>query len=433
MALLTLDKSLIWHPFTQEKTADERICIVRGEGAYLFDESGKKYLDLISSWWVNLHGHGRSEIAEAIYRQARSLEHVMFAGFTHQPAVELCQKIKKILPIDGLNKFFFSDNGSTAVEISMKIAYQFWKNQGFEKKVFLALEGGYHGDTFGTMSASKSSNFHNQFENFFYEFEFISVVYFSQKSDLELVMNQESVILQKLELYLQNNHSRISAFLAEPLVQGANGMKMYRAEFLNKIVLLVKSYNILIILDEVMTGFGRIGRTFAFNHCDFIPDMICLSKGLTGGFLPMALTITSDEIYDVFLDNDYSKSLAHGHSYTANPLGCAAGIASIDLLLREETQNQIQKLSVCHLRGLQLLNDEFVENKRSLGTISAFSFRDCVDFSKIRSVFLKNSLVLRPLGRECYVLPPYCIDLNDLLNAYKRVNEILDDLHRKIV
>jgi adenosylmethionine-8-amino-7-oxononanoate aminotransferase len=237
--------------------------------------------------------------------------------------------------------------------------------------------------------------------------------------------------LKKIDIYLSDNFRRIAAFIAEPLVQGANGMMMYRAEFLNKLVKLLKTYNILIILDEVMTGFGRTGKNFAFNYCNFTPDMICLSKGLTGGFLPMALTITSKEIYNAFLDDNYSKAFSHGHSYTANPLGCIAGIASLDLLLLDETQEKITEISRIHKYGLSLINDDFVENKRLLGTISAFSIKNCINYKEIGKNFLKAGLLIRPLGKECYILPPYCIDLDELLDAYREINKILKNLYVK--
>ncbi len=277
------DKKIIWHPFTQEKTAAEVIAITNAKGSYIYDESGKAYLDLISSWWVNLHGHAHPDIAEAIYEQALKLEHVIFAGFTHSPAVDLCEDLQEILPYE-LNRFFFSDNGSTSVEVALKMAYQYWSNQGLkEKNLFLSFDGGYHGDTFGAMSVGSRSGFHNSFSDLF--FKVLTIPYPQTWDDDSEIDLKEENALSLLRNHLREHGSKIAAFILEPLVQGASGMKMCRPEFLVKLIAEVREHKILVIFDEVMTGFSRTGSYFALSQIGIIPDFLCLSKGITGGFL----------------------------------------------------------------------------------------------------------------------------------------------------
>jgi adenosylmethionine-8-amino-7-oxononanoate aminotransferase len=426
------DKNLIWHPFTQEKNSELPLLIEKASGSYVFDSNGKKYLDAISSWWVNLHGHSHPKIAKAIYEQALNLEHIIFAGFTHKPAVTLCEKLSEILP-NNLKKFFFSDNGSTSVEIALKMTYQYWfnKNQNKEKKLFLTLKNDYHGDTFGAMSASLSSNFHKNFEDLFFEFHFIDTSYdYLESQNYGELIEKEEKILQDLEDFLEINYWRIASFICEPLIQGANGMTTYRPEFLNKLANLLKKYEILIIFDEVMTGFGRTGKNFAFEYCNFVPDIICLSKGLTGGFLPMALTITTNNIYDAFLSDHYSTSLAHGHSYTANPLGCAAAIASLELLLEEQTQNQIQMIQKTHKNEILNLKNSthgLLKDFRNFGTISAFTITDKISISnsELKKIFLDKGLILRPIQKNLYILPPYCITELELKDCYEKIKNVI--------
>lgn len=426
------DKELIWHPFTQEKTADLSLFVEKAYGSYLYDANGKKYLDTISSWWVNLHGHSHPKIAKAIYDQASTLEHVIFAGFTHSPAVTLCKKLKNILP-NNLTKFFFSDNGSTAVEIALKMTYQYWlnKNGNKEKKLFLTLKNDYHGDTFGGMSASLTSEYHRAFEDLFFEFHFLDAPYdFPDNQTEEELLEKEEKTLLHIDEFLQTNYWRIASFICEPLIQGANGMTTYRPEFLNRLCELMKKYEILVIFDEVMTGFGRTGKNFAFEYCNFTPDIICISKGLTGGFLPMALTITTNNVYDAFLDDEHGKSLAHGHSYTANPLGCAAAIASLELLLEINTQNQIKIINKTHKEQSAILKKktiEFLKDFRILGTISAFTITDKIKTENkiLKKLFLDSGLVIRPLKKNIYILPPYCTTENELIDCYNKIGDII--------
>ncbi|WP_370931670.1 adenosylmethionine--8-amino-7-oxononanoate transaminase [Bartonella sp. DGB1] len=426
MSLVQRDKNLIWHPFTQEKTAREILAITSGKGAYLYDENGKGYLDLISSWWVNLHGHAQPDIAQAIYQQSQKLEHVIFAGFTHEPAINLCDALKAMLP-DQLTKFFFSDNGSTAVEVALKMSYQYWKNLGHtNKNIFVSFEGGYHGDTFGAMSVGSQSGFHDVFSDLF--FKTTSIYFPATWENDPLVEEKEQKSLTQLEIYLAENHNNIAAFILEPLIQGASGMRFCRPVFLNKFINILKNYDILIIFDEIMTGFGRTGSYFAFQQLDNItPDFLCLSKGLTGGFLPLALTITNKKIYNAFLSDNINKAFLHGHSYTANPLACAAANCSLELLQQDSCQKKLLTLPELHKKGLDILcKNPKISQLRYKGTISAFNVEISVDkINQLKQQFIQASLLIRPLGKTIYLLPPYCITEKELINAYERIDEIL--------
>ncbi|MDR1591001.1 MAG: adenosylmethionine--8-amino-7-oxononanoate transaminase [Puniceicoccales bacterium] len=405
----------IWQPFTQEKTTATPLKIVRGEGVYLFDERGKRYLDMISSWWTNILGHGNGEVAEAIYRQARILEHVIFAGFTHSPAEKLCHELAKFLP-KNLECFFFSDDGSTAVEIAIKMAYQYFVNLNKQKRnIYINLAGGYHGDTLGAMSAAGNhSRYHATFSEFFFETFSIDFPHSSQ---------DEAVAIEKLKIFLKQNNERVCALIVEPLVQGASGMKMYRHEFLDQIVCEARKYEIIVIFDEVMTGFFRLGTMFAIDQCVEKPDIICLSKGLTGGFLPLALTVANCKIYNAFLSDDWRRAFLHGHSYTANPIACAAAIQTIEILQREEIQQNIGKIIRGHEINLQKLDHIF--HKRQCGTIAAFEVESTEKARIIAKKALQNSIILRPIGRTIYFMPPYCTTVENLKYVYKKIRQYI--------
>jgi adenosylmethionine-8-amino-7-oxononanoate aminotransferase len=429
MTLSERDKKLIWHPFTQEKTAPEVISIKRALGSYLYDDNDKAYLDLISSWWVNLHGHAHPEIAKSIYEQAKTVEHVIFAGFTHEPAIHLCEGLQTLLPRD-LCKFFFSDNGSTAVEVALKMAYQYWHNLGApQKTTFLSFEGGYHGDTFGAMSVGAKSGFHTAFKELF--FNVLSIPYPDTWEDDKEVEFKEQKALTVLQGYLEDHHGKIAAFILEPLVQGASGMRVCRPHFIKEVITLVRKNNILVIFDEVMTGFGRTGTYFALNHLEITPDFLCLSKGITGGFLPLALTVTHDKIYEAFLGDDFKTAFAHGHSYTANPLACRAAVTSLSLLKSVECQDAIKNLNTMHRKGIEALKSQCprVEKTRIMGTIAAFDIKESADvMPSVKSYFLAQGMLLRPLGHTVYVLPPYCLTSQELEGAYSKIIGIINSL-----
>lgn len=418
----TAEKSIqhIWHPFTQMQQANAPIAIAYGKGAKLISEDGKEYIDAISSWWVNIHGHSHPHIAKRIAEQAATLEHCMLAGFTHKPAVELAERLLAILP--GMSKVFFSDNGSTAVEVGLKMAIQYRYNLGHEKSQIIALEDAYHGDTFGSMSSAARSPFSKAFDPYLFDVKHLP----------SPVDGHEGEFLENLEKTLKS--AETSIFIYEPLVLGAGGMLMYQPEVLNSALLLCNQYNAITIADEVMTGFGRTGKIFASDHCAVKPDIICLSKGLTGGTLPMAITACKQKIYNAFLSSDKMKTFFHGHSFTGNPMGCAASLASLDILERPETLENIQNITISHLHFAETLKQTSkVKNVRQQGTILAFDvltnqadgyFNDIKD--QLYTGFLKERIILRPLGNTIYIMPPYCITKSELEHVYKGILKVLD-------
>lgn len=346
--LAKIDKQIIWHPITQDKIADLPLIIKAGVGPYLIDQDDKKYLDLISSWWVNLHGHANPYIANAIYEQALKLEQVIFAGFSHEPAINLCMGLQKILP-ESLKRFFFSDNGSSTIEVAIKMAFQYWFNQKiYNKRSYISFAGGYHGDTLGAMSVGQS-HLHSVFGQLLFKNHHIPFPQtWNGDQDVEL---KEEISLNALQEIIKKHGEEIIALMVEPLVQGANGMQICRPSFLEQICRLTRDAGILVIFDEVMTGFGRTGKNFAFEHINFVPDIICLSKGLTGGFLPLALTVTTEKIFEAFWGNNMQVAFTHSHSYTANPLGCAAAIASLELLVKSRTIENINTIKEANSTG----------------------------------------------------------------------------------
>ena len=425
MNLSARDAAHIWHPFTQHRLADLPLPIKKGSGSYLYDENGKSYLDLISSWWVNLHGHAHPEIARAIYDQALELEHVIFSGFTHEPAVRLAELLLQMLP-PHFGKIFFSDNGSTAVETALKMSYQYWQNKGeTQRQVFLGFQGGYHGDTFGAMSVSQSAESTQRFRDLLFGSKIFSFPEIATTDALTLAL--EADVLTSLDEYLRDHHHTVVAMIIEPLVQGFTGMRMCTPRFVHALDQLLKSYGILTIYDEVMTGFGRTGKHFGCLVADTKPDFICVAKGITGGFLPLAATACTDEIYQAFLGDTMSQALLHGHSYTANPLGCAAALASCEILLRPETQQQIAMIGSVHQSFVPQLNaNPALEKVRVTGTIAAFNLKQQLGYlSKssydLRNRFAEQGLLLRPFGQVIYLLPPYCITETELTQAYHTI------------
>lgn len=421
MNLAERDQAVIWHPYTQMKSASPPIPIVRGEGAYLIDENGKRYLDAVSSWWVNLHGHAHPYIAEKVAEQLHTLEHVIFAGFTHQPAVELAERLLKLLP-GRQEKVFYSDNGSTAVEVGMKMAFQYWHNKEKPRTRIIALENAYHGDTFGAMSASARSAFTAPFSPMLFEVDFIPL----PTSD-----NLEEVKQKLKELIAAGEHA---AFLFEPLVQGAGGMLMYEATHLDDLISICRSQDILIIADEVMTGFGRTGKLFACNYLQQSPDIFCLSKGLTGGTMAFGATTCTQKIYDAFLSDDRLKTFFHGHSYTGNPLACTAGLASLDLIEEPSFMDNLQRIHEQHLAFREkVLPMPYVRDCRCAGTILALEFRTDEKYSYFSSMrdglytyFLEKGILCRPLGNLIYLIPPYCITNEELHYLYNTIENALD-------
>jgi adenosylmethionine-8-amino-7-oxononanoate aminotransferase len=416
---------MIWRPFTQEKTAPAPVKIVKGDGVYLISEDGRKFADMISGWFVNIHGHANPEIAEAVANQAKTLEHVIFTRFSHDPAERLVDMLRKCVP-SSLCRYFFSDNGSTAVEVALKMAYQYFKNIGDNSRnIFLSLEGGYYGDTFGAMSvAGTSSKYHSTFSELFFKTVMIDVPEYYEDSEgvkCSQLEEKENRIIADLDKKLREIGNRVCALILEPLLQGSFGMRMYRAEFLEKLVQKVREYGILVIFDEVMTGFYRTGKIFAMNHTNVLPDLLCLSKALTGGFLPLALTIATEKIYDAFLSDDKKKTFLHGHSFTGNPIACAAACKSVEILMRKETVDQIEKISKFHLSN-PIPN---AKKRRTLGVVTAFDTDSENKAMNIVDKAFECGIFLRPLGNVLYIFPPYCTNEEDLARTYEVINKYL--------
>jgi adenosylmethionine-8-amino-7-oxononanoate aminotransferase len=414
-------KASVWHPFTQMQIAEGPIGIVKGEGSYLYTESGNKFIDAISSWWTCIHGHAHPYIADKLSEQAHNLEHVMFAGFTHEPAVQLAENLLSVLPPNQA-KIFYSDNGSTAVEVGLKMAFQYWKNLKQEKTKIIAFNDSYHGDTFGAMSVGSRSAFTEAFFPFLFDVEFVE----SPARNSELCLTQVEALLSKGD---------VAAIVYEPLVQGAGGMLMYTAEVLDKILSLCQRHEALSIADEVMTGFCRTGKFFASNEGDFNPDIMCLSKGLTGGVMAMGVTSCTQEIYDAFLSDHFmEKTFFHGHSFTANPMACAAANASFELLEKEATKTAINLIHQAHLAFLERIKDNVnIVLPRVKGTILAIDVKSDAETNyanavrdEINHFFLNRGILLRPLGNTLYVMPPYCISKEDLDFIYETIEEYIN-------
>jgi adenosylmethionine-8-amino-7-oxononanoate aminotransferase len=432
MDTVALDRRHVWHPFTQEQTAADPVEIVSGSGSVLKTADGGEYLDLISSWWVNLHGHGHPAIAGAIAEQARRLEQVIFAGFTHRPAVELATRLSGLLPGD-LQRVFFSDDGSTAVEVALKIATQYWLNQGESRTRFLAFEGGYHGDTAGAMSAGRASGFFDAFQSMTFQVD--SLPFPATWDGDPEVEEKEQAALAALDAYLERYPEETAALIVEPLVQGASGMRMCRPGFLRAMAERLREAGVLLIFDEIMTGFGRTGELFASLKIGVTPDLICLSKGLTGGFMPLAVTVCREGIYQAFLAEDFDHALAHGHSFTANPLGCAAALASLDLTLHPRTTERIAAIEALHRQRLaDLAGHPRVREPRVTGTIAALTLpAEASGYTselgpRLKAFFMDRGLLLRPLGNVVYLLPPYCTSDEQLHRGWDAVGEALEKL-----
>lgn len=432
-SLVNRDLKHLWHPYTQHQIAPAPIPIVRGEGVWLYTEDGRKILDGVSSWWVNIHGHSHPRLNEAIARQTRELEQVIFAGFTHKPAIELAEKLLNVLP-KNLTRVFYSDNGSTAVEVAMKMAFQYWTNRGEEqRKTFVTFHHAYHGDTVGAMSASEDSSFTSPFKKLLFDVRRAEPAYCYR---CPLGLKRESCAIDclgSLENILREEHKTIAAVLIEPMLQGAGGMIVHPKEFLQGVRTLCTRYDILLIADEVLTGFGRTGKMFACEHASVEPDIICLSKGLTAGYMPMGATVATEKIYEAFLSDDRTKTFFHGHSYTANPLSCAVGLESLKIFEEEKTLEKIERLSTQIREGLEPLRDhESVGDVRIIGGVGIIELKSDGGYlanigQTLYTKFLERGLLLRPLGNVLYFMPPYVISEEETAWALTQIKEVLND------
>jgi adenosylmethionine-8-amino-7-oxononanoate aminotransferase len=417
------DQQVNWHPYTQMQTAGPPLAIVKGEGIWLTAEDGTQYLDAISSWWVNLHGHNHPYLMDAIRKQTQLLDHVIFSGFTHAPAVELSEALLTILP-SSHEKIFYSDNGSTAVEVGLKMAIQYHVNRGANKHTIIALKDGYHGDTFGAMSAGGRGIFSTPFENHLFQVEYIDVP----------IIGKEDESLRQLNKIIK--HHDVAGFIFEPLLQGAAGMIMYSPQILSEMIHLCNENDILTIADEVSTGFGRTGKYFAADHLSHKPDIICMSKGITGGVMALGATSATAQVYNAFLSDDKSKMFLHGHSYTGNPLACVVAKASLDLLQEDDTWTAIKRISTQHHQFVSnVMNHPHVEDARALGVVLAVSIKSGSEKSyfnylrdRLYNFFIHRKILLRPLGNVIYIMPPYCITDEELNMVYTAISDLLDEL-----
>jgi len=439
------DLKYIWHPYTQMKDCEKLppILIERAKGVKLYDNKDNFYYDTISSWWCNVHGHNHPKIKEAIKKQLNSLEHVLFAGFTHKSAILLSERLISISP-KNLNKIFFSDNGSTAVETALKISFQYWQNIGKKNKTkFISLDYGYHGDTIGAMSVSGIDLFNEVFKPlFFTSFKIPSPYCYRCPVGKERDYCSFDCI-EPLEVILKKKNNEIAGMILEPLVMAAGGMIVYPKEYLKRAAELTKRYNVHLILDEVATGFGRTGKMFACNHVNIKPDFMCLSKGITSGYLPLGVTLTTDSIYNAFYDDyEKGKTFYHGHTYTANPLSCSCAVASLELFEREKTLDKLRNLIPLFYKGLEKFRDlAIVGDVRYLGLLGAmelvknketketFSLKERIGL-EIYKYGLKKKLILRPLGNVIYLFPPLSIKKRELEYILDSTYYVIKDICR---
>jgi len=427
---LSRSRNAVWHPCTQMKLHEKTplVPISRGSGSWLYDFDGHRYLDAVSSWWVNLFGHGHPAINAAIVDQLGLLEHVLLAGFTHQPVVELSERLAEIVP-GGLGHCFYASDGASAVEIALKMSFHYWRNTGHAGKTdFASVAHGYHGETVGALSVTDIPLFRDTYGPLLRRQ--VTVPSPDARLAPEGVSPRDHALAaaNALEAFLAENHERTAALIVEPMVQGAAGMAMHDAAYLTRARELCTRYGVHLIADEIMTGFGRTGRMFACEHAGVAPDMLCLSKGITGGYLPLSVVLTRDEIYEAFYDDDLARGFLHSHSYSGNALACRAALAVLDLF-RDSDVLEANRISAAKLDLLTrpLAAHAKVKNFRRLGMIWAFevdSLRD--DFASwFAAEALTREILLRPIGHTVYWMPPYCLTGDEMEILASRTLEIV--------
>ncbi|MCF2522391.1 adenosylmethionine--8-amino-7-oxononanoate transaminase [Bradyrhizobium sp. G127] len=414
-------RSPVWHPFTQHAVQPEAVMISKGEGAWLEAADGRRIFDAISSWWVVTHGHRHPHIMQAIKQQADRLDQVIFAGFTHEPAEKLARRLVEITPPE-LEYVFFSDSGSTSVEVALKMALGFWRHHGSNRNRILALEGAYHGDTIGGMSVGERGVFNAPYDPLLFDVQRIPFP----------AAGREQATLDALDAACMKGD--VAALIVEPLVLGAGGMLIYPPHVLAGMKRVCAAHEILFIADEVMTGWGRTGTLFACEQADISPDIACYSKGLTGGSLPLAVTLCRADIFDAHYSADRSRTFFHSSSYTANPIACAAALANLEIWQREPVMERISAIAAFHQDKLaRFRDDERFSNVRQIGTIAALDLA-AKDAGYLADIgprlyrgFLARGLLVRPLGNTIYIMPPYCSTAHDLDLVYDAVDELADE------
>ncbi|MEM7173124.1 MAG: adenosylmethionine--8-amino-7-oxononanoate transaminase [Pseudomonadota bacterium] len=417
-------QSPIWHPFTQHATLPEMVKIERGKGAYLYKPDGARIIDGISSWWVITHGHCHPYIQSAVQAQAEKLDQVIFAGHTHEPAERVAEELIAITP-KGLDYVFFSDSGSTCVEVALKMALGFWHHQGSKRQRILVLENSYHGDTIGTMSVGQRGVFNRPYDPLLFTVESLPFPAAGAGQDT----------LDALETACRESAEGVAGLIVEPLVLGAGGMLMYSTDVLREMKRICEKYDVLFIADEVMTGWGRTGTRFACEQAGVVPDIACYSKGITGGSLPLAVTLCHRKIFDAHYSTDRAKTFFHSSSYTANPVACAAAVANLELWHREPVQENIDRIAAYHGKKLEAFRDHpRFENVRQTGTIAAVDVK-VTDEGYLAGVgptlyayFQDRGFLLRPLGNTVYILPPYCVSEADLDEIYDAIADSINHI-----
>jgi adenosylmethionine-8-amino-7-oxononanoate aminotransferase len=418
----------IWRPFTQAHADPDPVRVVRAEGVYLYTGDGRQIIDAISSWWVNLHGHCHPRIVAAMAAQAKALDHVLLAGFSHPTVEQLTRKLQSVVP-SSLQHIFYSDDGSTAVEVALKLAVQYWQNRDLaEKRSIVALEHAYHGDTVGAMSVSADSGFTDRFAGFRFPVHRVHSAYCLRCPVGKERTSCQIDCVESLQQLLKQKSGEIAAVIVEPLLQGAGGMIVHPVEFLQRVRELCSTYDVLLIADEVLTGFGRCGKMFACDVAGVAPDLMCLSKGITGGFLPLGATLCTQAIYEEFTGPE--RSFFHGHSFTGNPVVCAAAVANLEIFETEDVFARINAIGGHHVERLRrLASHPSVAETRQIGTIAAIELKaqDPGYFSDLKprlyKFFIEQDVLLRPLGNVIYILPPYVITPKELDYVYDVIEE----------
>ena len=419
--MINEDKLYVWHPYASAIDKNPIYAVKKAKGVNIYLESGEKLIDGMSSWWCVINGYNHPVLNKAIKEQINKFSHIMFGGFTHKPAVDLAKKINEITP-KSLQKVFFSDSGSISVEVAMKFAIQYWHSKNLsKKKKFLTVRNGYHGDTMGTMSVSDPTNgMHSIFEN-----SLLKQYYVSCPEDRNLYDRKTSKSLKQMENILKQKNSNIAGVIIEPILQGAGGMRIYHPDYLKQLRKLCTRYDVLLILDEIATGFGRTGKLFGFNHANIIPDILCLGKSITGGYTSLAATVVSKKIAKS-ISNKEPGIFMHGPTYMANPLACSIALANINLLFSYNWQKKVKNIEEILKIGLKKISkNNAIKEYRVIGAIGVLEMKDKVNVGSIQKKFVKHGIWLRPFSNLIYIMPPYIISKKDLNFLIKQLDRVI--------
>lgn len=435
------DLKYVFHPCAQMKDFEETppLIITRGEGLYLFDETGKRYMDCISSWWVNLFGHANPRINEVVYNQINTLEHVIFANFGHKPAIELCEHLVEVLP-EGINKFLFADNGSSCIEMALKLSFQYHLQTGNPQKTkFISLENAYHGETIGALGVGDVDIFTKTYRPLIQEGRKVRVPYLDSAMSEEEYSKYEQDCISELESLIKNNHQEIACMIIEPMVQGAAGMKMYSSYYLQKVRELTKNYNIHLIDDEIAMGFGRTGKMFACEHAGITPDIMCLAKGLSSGYYPIALVCITSDIFNAFYaDYKEGKSFLHSHTYSGNPLGCRIAVEILKIFKEENIMDMVGKKGKFLQEKMKEYFHEknYIKSYRHLGMIGAIELKEIEGVERvgrhIAALALEKGVLIRPIGNIVYFMPPYIITEEEIETMLQVCQESIEDFLKTV-